>query len=161
MRDLIKLVDGILLGGAMLAVLSACGGSAGALAPVPTPPQATATAEPTVAPTSTPPAGAVLPATPQTSTQPAGSSQSDPLALGKLVFEKTAGGVGCAYCHGLDGKGGGISTPGGEAPDIRGAKEAQLRAALAGGVPLMTFIKLSEEELEAVTAYVQYLNEQP
>jgi mono/diheme cytochrome c family protein len=76
-----------------------------------------------------------------------------------LVFEKTAGGVGCALCHGLDGKGEGIAGLG--APDIRGKKEAQVRGALIGGVPLMSFIKLSDEEITAVVAYLQYLNEQP
>jgi len=76
-----------------------------------------------------------------------------------LVFDKTAGGVGCAYCHGLDGKGGGISGLG--APDIRDRKEAQVRGALTGGVPLMSFIKLNDAEITAVVAYLQYLNEQP
>jgi mono/diheme cytochrome c family protein len=76
-----------------------------------------------------------------------------------LVFEKTAGGVGCALCHGLDGKGGGISGLG--APDIRGAKEAKVRGAIAGGVPLMSFIKLNDAEITAVAAYVQWLDTQP
>jgi mono/diheme cytochrome c family protein len=76
-----------------------------------------------------------------------------------LVFEKTAGGVGCAFCHGLDGKGGGISGLG--APDIRGKEDARVRGALIGGVPLMSFIKLNDAEITAVVAYVQWLDTQP
>ena len=92
------------------------------------------------------------------STAPGGSSGDDALARGRLIFEKTAGGVGCAYCHGRDGKGEGVAGLG--APDIRGAPEAKVRAALGGGVPLMSFIDLSDEEIEAVVAYLQYLNQQ-
>lgn len=66
--------------------------------------------------------------------------------------------MGCAYCHGPEAKGNGVSGLG--APDIRGKTEAQVRAALAGGVPLMSFIKLTDEEIAAVFAYLQYLNEQ-
>lgn len=90
------------------------------------------------------------------SAPPATTSNGDSLAKGKVIFEKTAGGVGCASCHGLDGKGG---LPGVGAPDIRGASEARVRGALAGGVPLMSFIKLSDEEKTAVVAYLKYLNE--
>lgn len=109
----------------------------------PSPPAATprATPAPTAAPS--PPSAS------------AGSSTNDPLAKGKLVFEKTAGGVGCASCHGLDGKG---NLPGVGAPDIRGASEDRVRRALGGGVPMMSFIKLSEEEKAAVVAYLQELN---
>jgi hypothetical protein len=57
-----------------------------------------------------------------------------------LVFEKTAG-LG--------------------ATDIRGAKEAKVRGALIGGVPLMSFIKLSDEEITVVVAYLQWLDTQP
>ncbi|MBI4362664.1 MAG: cytochrome c [Euryarchaeota archaeon] len=65
--------------------------------------------------------------------------------------------MGCASCHGMDGKGG---LPGVGAPDIRGASEARVRGALAGGVPLMSsFIKLNDEEVTAVVAYLKYLNE--
>jgi hypothetical protein len=77
------------------------------------------------------------------------------LTLGKLLYEETAGGVGCAYCHGLDGLGEG--TAGVEAPGIVAAKEAALRSSLAGAVPLMGFIKLTETEFAAVLLYLQYL----
>jgi hypothetical protein len=77
------------------------------------------------------------------------------LSEGELIFSKTAGGVGCAYCHGLDGKGEG--TAGVNAPGIVGAQESAVRSSLAGAVPLMTFIKLSEAELAAVVTYLDYL----
>jgi mono/diheme cytochrome c family protein len=77
------------------------------------------------------------------------------LTLGKLLYEETAGGVGCAYCHGLDGRGEG--TAGVEAPGVVGAQEAALRSSLAGAVPLMGFIKLTETEFAAVLLYLQFL----
>lgn len=129
-RTTIGLVAGVLL-------LAACTSGPGAS---PSPASLQATPAPTAAP----------------SQPPATTSNSDPLAKGKAIFEKTAGGVGCASCHGLDGKGG---LPGVGAPDIRGASEERVRRALAGGVPIMTFIKLSEEEKAAVVAYLRYLNE--
>ena len=148
---LTKLAGGILLGAAMLVVLTACGGSAGGTTPAPSRPAATATAQPA---TSAAPA-----ANPQPAAQPANQAASDLTAKGKLIFEKTAGGVGCAYCHGFDGRGQG---PSGEAaPDNRGASEEKVRNALKGGVPLMSFIKLTDDEIKAVVAYLQYLNQQP
>lgn len=83
---------------------------------------------------------------------------SDLLTKGKQIFEYTAGDVGCAYCHGFDGKGHGPS--GENAPDIRGMTSADARQALKN-VTYMDFIKLSRDEIEAVGAYLQYLNEQP
>jgi len=77
------------------------------------------------------------------------------LKLGKLLYEETAGGVGCAYCHGLDGLGEG--TAGVEAPGVVGALEAAVRSSLAGAVPLMSFIKLTETEMAAILMYLQYL----
>jgi hypothetical protein len=47
------------------------------------------------------------------------------------------------------------------APDIRGKPEDRVRGALIGGVPLMSFIRLREEEITAVVAYLKYLDEQP
>jgi mono/diheme cytochrome c family protein len=78
------------------------------------------------------------------------------LALGRMVFEKTAGGVGCASCHGMDAKGGVQS----KAPDIRGADEMRIRAALAG-VTVMSRIMLNDAEIAAVVAHLQELNKQP
>ena len=75
---------------------------------------------------------------------------------GALVFEQTAGGVGCASCHGTNGAGdASLSTP-----DIRSADEARVRSALAG-VTAMSGIRLTEAELEAVLAHLQTLNAAP
>ncbi len=142
-RDLVKLVGGILFGGAMLVALAACASSTGAASS---------------APEATTPAAGAAPTT-QQSTQPADKPASDPLAQGKLLFEKTAGGVGCAACHGLDGKG--SPTPV-NAPNIRGKNEGDVRAAISGGVPMMTeIIKLNDEQIAAVVAYLDYLSRQP
>ena len=148
-RDLAKLVGGALLAGiAVLALLPACAGPTGAA------PSASA------ADTTAPATSAGLPAAPQPATQPANSAASDPLAKGKLLFDNTAGGVGCAACHGLDAKGNGPA--GVNAPTIRGKNEGDVRAAIAGGVPMMTtIITLNDEEIAAVVAYLDYLSQQP
>jgi mono/diheme cytochrome c family protein/DNA-binding beta-propeller fold protein YncE len=75
---------------------------------------------------------------------------------GRALYEKTAGGVGCAACHGINGRG---STQV-SAPDIRGANEARVRAALAG-VAIMSRITLTDAEIAAVVAHLQELNAQP
>jgi mono/diheme cytochrome c family protein len=79
-----------------------------------------------------------------------------PPALGRTIFEKTAGGIGCAACHGVDGRGGAQFN----APDIRGADEMRVRAALAG-VAVMNRIMLNDAEIAAVVAHLQALNQQP
>lgn len=127
----------------LVSVLAACGGSTGNAEPISEAPQATHTPSPTPMATAKP-------------TSPVSDSDSDILAQGKLIFEETAGGVGCASCHGMEGKGN--TTVG--APDNRGATEAQVRQALVD-VEMMRSIKLSDAEISAVTIYLQYLNEQP
>jgi mono/diheme cytochrome c family protein len=84
------------------------------------------------------------------------ASTSDPLALGRTIFEKTAGDVGCASCHGVNGRGA-VQL---NAPDIRGADEARVRAALSG-VAVMSRITLTDAEIGAVVAHLQELNKQP
>lgn len=142
-RELVRLMGGILLGAAMLVALTACGGSAGSAAPA-----------------SSAPAANTAPATnTQPATQPGSQAGGDEvLAKGKLIFDKTAGGTGCAYCHGFDGKGAGPS--GLNAPANRGKSETAVRDALKNA-QMMSFIKLTDEEITAVVAYLQYLNEQP
>jgi mono/diheme cytochrome c family protein len=76
-----------------------------------------------------------------------------PLAAGREIFEKTAGGVGCASCHGMNGRGGGPLN----APDIRGADETRIRSALTG-VVVMSRITLSDAEIAAVVSHLQALN---
>jgi mono/diheme cytochrome c family protein len=108
----------------------------------------------TPTPTATPRSAATQAATPP----PTDASDSDVLALGKLVYEETAGTDGCDYCHGKDGRGEGEA--GQSAPDIRGASRTMVRQAM-NGTPDMSDIKLTAEELIAVLQYLQYLNQQP
>jgi len=77
------------------------------------------------------------------------------LERGEKIYQETAGSVGCAYCHGVQGMGDG--TAGAGAPVIAGAQLSAIRSSLAGAVPMMGFIKLSPSELEDVAAYVAYL----
>lgn len=70
-----------------------------------------------------------------------------------MLFEKTAGGVGCAACHGITGRGSTQIS----APDIRGADEARIRAALTG-VAVMKSITVTDAEIAALAVYLQELN---
>ncbi len=119
-----------------------------------TAPQPPAKATATVAPGSPAPTAA-----PALTPSPTASSNSALLAQGKLIFEKTAGGLGCAFCHGLDGRGVGPAQI--TAPNIRSKSEGDVRAAIQGGVAMMGFIKLTDEDITAVAAYLQYLATQP
>ena len=111
---------------------------------------------PTVQPTAT-----AVPAQPTavgpSPTSPANPPDDDSLALGKLVYDETAGGVGCAECHGLDGKGQGRR--GESAPNIVGASRTAVREALRGAFDMQD-IKLTGDELAAVIEYLQFLVEQ-
>jgi mono/diheme cytochrome c family protein len=77
-------------------------------------------------------------------------------ADGRALFEKTAGGMGCAFCHGADARGGAQFN----APDIRGADEARIRSALVG-VTQMSRLRLTDTEISAVVRHLQMLNKQP
>lgn len=129
---------------AVASLLAACGGptAEAPATPVSTQPAPSPTATRTATPTPTAPSDANL------------------LAQGRELFEETAGGVGCAWCHGLDGRGDGPSGLG--APPNRGATGELLKWALDGGdTGAMLFIKLTNEEKDAVLAYLKYLGEQP
>lgn len=140
-------VAAVLLGGAaLLTLLSGCSGSS---ADASSGASAKAAAQPTLAApapraAAAPPAGAL-------------STSSALLAQGKKVFEETAGGVGCAYCHGRDGKGTGPA--GIQSAFIQGRKEAEVRYAMTS-LPMMSNVKLNDQEIEAVVAYLQTLPEQ-
>jgi len=86
-----------------------------------------------------------------------GSAPGDPIARGELIFQKTAGGVGCQACHGPDARGN-------VGPDIRGKSEGEISNALAS-VEQMQFIMLntplSKEDIAAVAAYLKKLADQP
>ena len=84
------------------------------------------------------------------------------LAQGKVIFDKTAGGIGCAYCHGLDGKG--IGPVGTGAPPNRGLGKDRFDAAIEyGATRAMEFLggKLSSSETQAVLEYTAWLDTQP
>lgn len=93
------------------------------------------------APTTTPP--------PTAPTSPSAVDTAALRAKGEEIFQKTAGGVGCQSCHGADGKG----TNSG--PDILGKTADDIKRALGGDA--MSFIHLTEEEIQAVAAYVKTL----
>ena len=140
----------------MLAIVSlaACGSAAST--PTPTtsigPTIQIATPTPTTAP-ATPGATATPVVTPPT---PTPDGVDDHLiAMGMDVYDKTAGGVGCAYCH-LPDASGNLELG---SPDIRGATEDQIWDALETRA-LMTFITLTDEEVTAVAAYLSTLAEQ-
>lgn len=98
------------------------------------------------------------PATAEPATPTAVAAPTDPdtgidatLAFGKQLYDETAGGIGCAACHGLDGKG----TAAG--PNINGVSKSAIADALGRGIPGMDSIKLDPDELEAVYRYVRTL----
>lgn len=147
----------------VLVFIAACGGTtssstAGGSPPTPTPSftptAAPATASPTRAPA---PPTATVTATPTraSSSVPDEVSDEETLAQGKLIFEKTAGGVGCAMCHGMNGQG----DPMQGAPPNIGASAEMIEQALFDR-PQMSFIKLTRDEVNAVAAYLQWLKEQ-
>ncbi len=73
-------------------------------------------------------------------------------AMGKEIYQRTTA-EGCQSCHGTDAKGGNLG------PDIRGKTAEEIKGAL--GADPMTFISLTEEEVEAVTAYLKHLHSKP
>ncbi len=159
--NLFKSLSLMLLAGASLLVAAACGATPGGGAPAGQAPLPNPASAPAAAPAPNAPAVSTGPgqaSNPGPAPQGGGQGSSDLLAKGKLVYEKTAGGVGCAYCHGMDGKGAGPS--GLNAPPIQGKTEAHVRDALANMV-MMSFVKLSDDEITAVGAYLQYLGQQP
>ena len=88
------------------------------------------------------------------SARPGAAVAQDPdlVAKGKVIFEQTAGGVGCQYCHGLDGKGKSEFA----SPDIRAKQPEDVIQAMATR-PLMSIVKLSDSEVRAVVAYLAVL----
>jgi len=85
-----------------------------------------------------------------TTTLPSGGDEAL-LALGREVYEVTAGGVGCASCHGSQGEGSAV------APRIAGRSKAVIEGAL-GWVAEMADIELTPQELDAVSRYVRQLD---
>ena len=69
------------------------------------------------------------------------------------LYQRTAGGAGCQACHGADAKGGNLG------PNIRGKSAEDIQRALTSDQ--MSFINLTNEEIEALAAYLKYLASQP
>ncbi len=81
------------------------------------------------------------------------SANEDLIAEGKIIFEETAGGVGCASCHGMDGSGD-------IGPDIRGYDDLDVSAAF-NSVFEMQFLRgdigPGSRKMKAVGAYIESL----
>ncbi|TAK74868.1 MAG: hypothetical protein EPO16_09960 [Dehalococcoidia bacterium] len=156
MKMYTKPARALLLGlvASMAALAIACSGSA-ETAGAGVKASATAATAATATTTSAPVTSTTAPATAPAST---GDPEKDLIAKGQIIFQQTAGGVGCQMCHGMEARGDGAAKLG--APNIRGADISRIRAALAGGVPVMGFIKLSEDEIVAVAAFVKSLGGQ-
>lgn len=139
-------------------LLAACG----AATPATTLPAAAPTAVPAAqvaAPTVAPVVPTVRPTEAPAAAQPAAGLESLDdalLAQGQILFEKDAGGVGCASCHGMDATGN--ESIG--APNIQGKTDAQIRSALTG-VDMMTPLKVKPDEIKAISAYLTHLSTQP
>lgn len=76
------------------------------------------------------------------------------MAAGKLLFEETAGGVGCQTCHGEGATGTELG------PDIRGKDETAIMQNLRVNQN-MGFLELSTEDIEAIATYLAYLKDNP
>jgi len=130
------------------AALTACGGIGEAseeLAPSSTP-ASTSTPAPTATPQTSSPKIAI-----------AGGDDEmgeDLFQLGERIFLKEAGeGVGCSACHGSDAKGA-------IGPNIRGKTPDDIRGALAR-VDAMSFLRLNQQKVEAISEYLEWLTTQP
>jgi mono/diheme cytochrome c family protein len=86
-----------------------------------------------------------------TTTRP-DADDDEVLKLGKLIFDVTGGGKGCAECHAFDAQG----TKDG--PNIIGSSKSAISGAMGGGVVDMEDIKLTPDELEAVYRYLSTLS---
>lgn len=114
-------------------------------APVPAPvstakPTVTPAAKPTVTPTAKPTA---------TPTAPAAPKAGDLVSKGEELYLRKAAGAGCAVCHGADARGG-------MGPNVRGISAQKIRDALKTGT-IMKSIKVTDDEIEAVSAYLKSL----
>jgi len=150
---------------AIAAVAAACGGGSGA-APAGSvePPAATtspeqpattaAPAEPATTAASEEPATIAAPAEPATtaaSEEPTTTAGTDdPVAAGEELFQRTAAGVGCARCHGTDARGG-------IGPNVVGKSKEAIQQALGTVAVMQAFTSLTEDQIEAIAAYLETL----
>jgi len=180
-QKLSKTIVAVLIMGATFVIFAACGGSdegsSSTATTIPAPAN-TAVAEPTATnvpePTATQVPEPTATAAPVTPTEapassgdivfddPMGQFDQEMLNIGKVIFDVTAGGLGCAFCHGLDGKGDGPAGIG--APANRGLDMTKFKAAISDGESgAMEFLdgELTLSEREAVVEYLGWLGTQP
>ncbi|MFQ5922348.1 MAG: c-type cytochrome [Anaerolineales bacterium] len=146
----------------LAAVLTACSQSTASASiddePVEQPPTAipapTAIPEPTAAPTESEqePAEIPMPDIP-TNTDSGSPSDDELVALGEELYQRTAGGIGCQACHGVDASGD-------VGPNILGKSAQTIQTQLESN-EAMQFIILSDSEIQAVAAYLGWLESQP
>ena len=117
----------------MALLLTACAGEAATTPPAPTA---------TPAPETTP-----VPVQEEPAIEP---EEEDLAAKGEEIFQQTAGGTGCAVCHGKDASGN-------IGPDIRGKSVADIQDALSF-VDAMSSISLKDVGIRAVAAYLQTIS---
>jgi mono/diheme cytochrome c family protein len=77
----------------------------------------------------------------------AATAQDNLVDAGKVIFEETAGDVGCAYCHAADASGD-------VGPNIQGMDVDTIRNAVHGGIAEMEFFDLTDDEIDQVAAYL-------
>ncbi len=81
------------------------------------------------------------------------SADEDQLAMGKLLFEETAGEMGCAACHSIDGSGD-------VGPDIRGLDDLDITAAFQSVMEmqfLRSYMAMNGPEVKAIGAWIEQL----
>ena len=144
-RSVLGAIAALLL---IAAALTACGGIGEATEePAPT---STPAATSTPAPTAPPQTSSAKMATAGSG----GEMGEDLFQLGERIFEKEAGeGVGCSTCHGADAKGS-------IGPNIRGKTPDDIRGALAR-VDALSFLRLNQQKIDAVSEYLKWLATQP
>lgn len=166
--ELQKPILGSIVAGVLAtALLTACGGSAGA-GSRPAPEATRAPTQPSVAlkaPTPSPTVAAALKAptsspialaTPKPSPASAGGTDAEKaqFELGKKIFLVDAtDGVACQVCHGP-------TALGKIGPNIRGKRAGDIKFALET-VDAMSFLRLNQKQVEAVAAYLKWLATQP
>lgn len=158
-RALTDALIGLALAGLVLVTVACSSGasSESRAAPADTTDNTTAAASATAAPTASPTATPAVAPPASTATAEADPMGEDPFLLGERIFlTEAGGGIGCATCHGLDGRG----TVAAGSPPIRGKFAWEVQMALDNN-PVMDFLSLNAEQVQAVATYLAWLDTQP
>lgn len=89
--------------------------------------------------------------------EPAATPKGDSATLsekGEALYQRPYAEMGCEFCHGAGGEGK-LNV----APDIRGKSAEDIARALHGDA--MSYLYITEEEIEAVAAYLEDMAPQP